>query len=245
MNSHILIDKFSEPLNGESTARFDIDTGDGNLMIDPLNTGGQELASGRLEYLQKQGQPVRSRVSSSGHAVLTLEGGKAGQPWFRFPWAACNGATDWQIHLNPAVRSDINAHSGGGNLKLDLAGMGLTCLYAETGGGNVEVRLPDAASNLGISAKTGAGNVIVEAGEGLAGSNVIDASSGAGNVDIRIPAGIAARIHASSGMGQELIDPRFSQVDKDTYQSAGFEAAADKVEINAHSGAGNVSVQTK
>jgi hypothetical protein len=161
------------------------------------------------------------------------------------PWAACNAATQWQIHLNPHVRSDIKAHSGGGNVKLDLAGMDVTCVSADTGGGNMELVLPDHATNLSVVAKSGAGNVTVEMGEGTTGSSMIDANSGAGNVIVGIPSSIAARIHATSGLGKEIMDSRFNKIDDHTYQSPDYDIARDKVQVEVHSGAGNVSVNTR
>lgn len=100
--------------------------------------------------------------------------------------------------------------------------MAVTRVSADTGGGNVEVDLPDDATNLSITAKTGAGNV-----------------------DVHMPSGVAARIHATTGLGKALVDARFSKTDKDTYQSPDFDSAANKIEITVHSGAGNVSVNTK
>ena len=58
-------------------------------------------------------------------------------------------------------------------------------------------------------------------------------------------AAIAARIHATSGMGKVIVDSRFSKIDGNTYQSPDYDVAADKVEITVNSGAGNVSVNTK
>jgi len=61
---------------------------------------------------------------------------------------------------------------------------------------------------------------------------------------VRIPSGMAAKIHATSGMGKVNVDGRLAQTGKDTYQSPNYDGAADRVEIAAHSGAGNVSVET-
>jgi predicted membrane protein len=108
----------------------------------------------------------------------------------------------------------------------------------------MDVVLPDKAANLRVNARSGGGNVTVELGSGTTGSNIVDASSGAGNVVVRIPNGMAARIQATTGMGKVIIDPQFSQIDKHTYQSPDFDSAANKVEITAKSGAGNVSVST-
>jgi predicted membrane protein len=107
------------------------------------------------------------------------------------------------------------------------------------------VVLPDNAANLSVTAKTGAGNVTVEIGSGITGSNTVNANSGAGNVVVRVPSGIAARIHATSGLGKATVDSRFSKIDGNTYQSPDYDGAADKVEITVNSGAGNVNVNTK
>jgi len=245
MTKKVLSDTFSEPLNGVTTAMIDINAGDGNLTIDPLIGGESLLASGTLQYLEKQGAPTRSLVSRDGQAALTLKGDGAGRPWFRFPWAVCNGATEWQIHLNPMVLSDITAYSDGGNVKLNLAGMAVTRVSADTGGGNMDVILPDNTADLCVTAKTGAGNVSVEMGSGITGSNIINAISGAGNVVVHLPSDVAARIYTATGLGKAIVDPRFSQVDENTYQSSGYDGATNKVEITLNSGAGNVSVTTR
>ena len=222
MANKVLTHNLSEPLNGATTAKVEINTGDGNLTIDRLAGGEQVLATGTLQYLENQGLPTRTLNTSDGQATLTLKGGGAGQSWFRFPWAACNGATEWQIHLNPTVSSEITAHSDGGNVKLDLAGMAVTRVSADTGGGNMDVVLPEDAANLSVTAK-----------------------SGAGNVAVLVPSGIATRIHASTGLGTVIVDSRFNKIDGNTYQSSDFDSAANKVEITVHSGAGNVSVNTR
>jgi len=245
MAKNVLTHNLSEPLNGTKTTTVNIETDSGNLTLDTLTGGEQLLASGTLQYFEKQGPPTRTLNSSNGQATLTLRGGGSGRSWFRFPWAACKGAYEWQIHLNPTVSFDITAHSGGGNVKLDLARMTVTHLSADTGGGNMEVVLPDNAANLSVTAKTGGGNITVEMGNGTTGSSTIDANSGAGSVVVHVPSDIAAKVHASSGLGKVIVDSRFSKIDDTTYQSADYNTAANTVEIMAHSGAGNVSVDSK
>lgn len=238
----ILTYDLSEPLCGATTAKVDINTASGNLTIDNLSVGEPVLASGTLEYVENQQMPTRSVDINNGRAALTLKSTSIGRPLFRLPWSGCIAATDWQIHLNPNVQSDITAHSGGGNVKLNLASMTLTRLMADSGGGNLDVVLPDNAANLDVIAKTGGGNVTVEIGCATTGNNILNATSGAGNVKVRIPSGLAARIHATTGWGKTIVDPRFSQINKDTYQSSDFDRAADKVEITVANGAGNVII---
>jgi predicted membrane protein len=116
----------------------------------------------------------------------------------------------------------MTAYTGGGNVFLDLAGMQVTRVSAETGGGNMEVILPEDITRLSLAAKSGAGNVVVT-----------------------IPAGMAARIQANSGLGQVIIDPRYPAIQKNTFQSPDYPQAARRVEIIVSSGAGNVSIKER
>ncbi len=245
MAKKVLTQNLSEPLQGATSAAIDIGAGSGNLEIGTLSNGEPVLASATLEYLESQVPPTPAITRSGDRASLTLRAAGARRPSFKMPWSSCNGETDWRILLNPKVRSDITAHSGGGNVKLNLAGMLLTRVAADTGGGNMDVVLPDKAASLDVVAQSGAGNVTVELGSGITGCNSVNATSGAGNVAVRVPSGIAVRIQATTGMGKAIIDPAFSQVDKFTYQSPDYDNAADKVEISMKSGAGNVIVTTK
>src|SRR5512134_925526 len=147
-NKKVLTYNLSEPLCGATTAKVDIDTASGNLMIDTLTGGEPVLASGTLQYIENQAMPTRSVDIRNGQAFLTLKSTSIGRPLFRLPWSGCIAATDWQIHLNPDVQADITARSGGGNVNLNLIGMPVTRVWADSGGGNLQVVLPDHAANL-------------------------------------------------------------------------------------------------
>lgn len=217
-----LIHNLSLPLNGATAVRFDIHAGDGNLSIDGTPGNEQLLTSGTLEYLETQKVPAQSLETSGGVTTFKLQGGQSKQPRFRMPWSACNGATNWLIHINPQVSSDIIARSDGGNIKLDMSGTNLNNLSVDTGGGNITLVLPDGSPHLTVNARTGAGNV-----------------------EVSIPGNLAARIHTSTGLGKLIIDPRFTVLDKTTYESPEYNKASKKVEITASSGAGNVIVSIR
>lgn len=221
-SSNVQTDTLAEPLNGITSAKLNIDTGDGNLTVDWLTGGEPLLAGGTLQYLETLGLPARTVTTLGEQATFLLKAGEGPQRWINLPWEACNGATDWNIHLNPGVLFELAAHSDGGNVKLDLSGLALSSVSADTGGGNVEVNLPANESDLDVTAKTGAGGVIV-----------------------RMPEGTAARIHVKTGLGKVIVDPSFQKIDETTYQTPGYEDAGKKVEITAESGAGNVEVNIK
>lgn len=218
----LLSDELAVPLNGATTARIEINPGDGNLSIDGLISSGELLADGTLQYFENKGAPIRSINPQGGKVAFTLKGAGMAKPWFRVPWAGCNGGLDWQIHLNPETLIDLVVLTGGGNVQLDLAGLSVSRILADTGGGNVAIVLPDSANGLSLTAKTGAGVV-----------------------EVSVPMGIAARIHATTGLGQVTVDPRFNPIDKSTYQSPDYEQAARKVEINVSSGAGVVNITSR
>lgn len=222
MAKNLLTHNLSEPRCGATAVKVDIDIADGNLTIDKLNAGEQLLADGALQYWENQGRPIQSVEMNNRQATLLLKAKSTGRPWLSLPWAPRNLGTDWKIHLNPNVQSDIVVQSGGGIVNLDLTDMTVTRVSADTGGGNMNLILPDNASNLNVTAKTGAGKIT-----------------------IHIPGCVAARIHATTGLGKVIIDPRFSKIDDDTYQSSDYDTAAKKVELTVHSGAGKVSVETK
>lgn len=245
MANKTLVDNISEPLNGASNAKFEITTASGNLTIDRHSGGEAVLATGALEYLDGLEPPRRSLTVDNSEATLALTGSGARKSWFSLPWSVCNGAFEWQIHVNPTVPADITAHTGGGNVRLNLVGMILTRLSADAGGGNMDVILPDNSTNLNVVADTGGGNVSVEIGSGMSGSNIVNAHSGAGNVIVRLPRGIAARLEATSGMGKVIVDPRFQKLDRNIYQSPEYDSSTDRVEIKVHSGAGNVSILSR
>ena len=220
MAKKVLTHSLLEALGSVDTADVNIDPGDGNLVVDGLSENEQVLASGTLQYLEKNGLPTWSVDTSKHPTRFMIKAAKKGQHWLHLPWAACNGATSWQIHLNRRVPTAINAHSDGGNIKLDLKGMPVTRVSAHTGGGNVEVILPDPVAALSVTAKSGAGNVVVQ-----------------------VPNCIAARINATTGLGKLMVSPRFIRMEKDCFQSPDYDIAGKKIEMKISSGAGNIFVE--
>jgi hypothetical protein len=220
MNKQVLTQNLFEPLGLVTTANVSIDPGDGNLVVDGAINNEQLLASGTLQYLEKSGLPTWSVNTGDDATNFRIQAAGKVQPWFRLPWSACNGATEWHIHLNHRIPSEISAHSDGGNIRLDLTGMPVMHVSADTGGGNVEVTLPDPKARISLTAKSGAGNVVV-----------------------RLLAGTQARILATTGLGKLILSPRFSKLDTNLYQSSEYDDAERRVELTLSSGAGNVVVE--
>jgi hypothetical protein len=101
----------------------------------------------------------------------------------------------------------------------------------------MEVVLTDHAANLRAAARAGAGNIAVEIGSDTTGNNTISAKGGAGHVVVRVPRGMPARVHATSGLGKVIVEPGSAKIDDHAYQSPDYERAVNTVEIKAKSGA--------
>lgn len=221
-DENIRSEVFSEPLGEVKTAALSIDVGDGDLTVTSLNGDDPMVIRAELQYPEDQPVPQHSLEAINGQATIKLEPGSQEKSGLRLPWEACNSLTDWRIQLNPAVAYDFNASSDGGNVRLELDGMTLAGVTAETGGGSMEIFLPEPASSYSLSAKTGAGKVFVY-----------------------VPAGTAAQIHATSGLGKVTVDPRFVEVEAGVYQSADYDSAASRIDIRVECGAGEIQVLTR
>jgi hypothetical protein len=217
-----LTEDLAEPLGNATCAKLEVNAGDGHLTVDGLNGGEPLLVGGTLQYQEDQGAPTWSVSSLLEETTFTLEAAQARRQGPRLPWAGCNGLTEWSLHLNPDVSYDITALSNGGHLQLDLASLTVTRLVAGTGGGDIEITLPEDAGGLSVTAETGAGNV-----------------------GVSIPANVVARIHASTGLGKVEVDSRFTSTGNGTYQSVGYDGAASVLELTVSTGAGNVTISSR
>ena len=66
--------------------------------------------------------------------------------------------------------------------------------------------------------------------------------SGAASVSIRVPEGVAARIQTKGGLSTIQVDTRRFPQAGDVYQSADYETATNKVDIDVQMGVGSVNI---
>lgn len=126
---------------------------------------------------------------------------------------------DWNFSLYRDIPLSIELNTGASDNRIDLSELKVS-----------EVKLSSGASS---------SRIILPA---QAGYTRVDIEAGAAAVDLSVPAGVAARIRSRGGLSSLKLDearfPRFG----DTYQSADYDSAANKVEISVQMGAGSVSV---
>ncbi len=139
-----------------------------------------------------------------------------GVPFFPFIGPSPNPA--WNLKLTPTVPLGLQVSTGVGEAQIDLTGLNITSLDLSTGVGRTVVTMP------------------------AHGKFQAHISGGLGEVTVRIPSGMAARIHLSAGLGSSDISGVY-QRQGDLYVSPGFEAAADRVDLEVSGGIGRVTVQ--
>ena len=125
----------------------------------------------------------------------------------------------WELGLNPAVPIVLNVNGGIGTATLDLSALNVTSLSIDTGIGSLNVTTP----------KTGAVTMRL--------------NGGVGSATVTIPQGVAARIRVDGGLGGIHVDQaRFPKIG-DTYQSADYASATNKMDIEVDGGVGSINIR--
>ena len=125
----------------------------------------------------------------------------------------------WRFQLVQNVPVRLTVESGASFQNIDLRDVLATRFSLKTGASSTNVTMP------------------------ARGASILDVESGAASLNVRVPDGTAARIRVQESVMSIDVDPnRFPRLDSGLYQSAGFDTAADRAEINIESGLGSVKV---
>lgn len=126
----------------------------------------------------------------------------------------------WRFQLAQNVPVVLSVESGASLLNIDLSEVPARRFALKTGASSTNVKMP------------------------THGSSLLDVESGAASLSISIPESTAARIRVKDSVVAVDVDTnRFPRLDSGIYQSANFDTAADRAEINIESGLGSVSVK--
>lgn len=139
---------------------------------------------------------------------------------FVAPWDLFGrNARLWSVELNGDIPLSLEIESGASSSRIDLSGVRLTDLELEVGASSADVSLP-----------VGAGHTRVKI------------EAGAASVTLRLPQQAEARIRYEGGLSSLNVDrARFAQ-SGNSYQTAGFDAATDRLDIDIESGVGSVTI---
>ena len=126
----------------------------------------------------------------------------------------------WRFQLTQDVPVALTVESGASYLNVDLTDVLASRVSLKTGASSANVTMP------------------------ARGASMLDVEAGAASINIRVPEVSAARIRVKEGVTAVNVDStRFPRLDSGLYQSANFDAAQNRTEINIESGLGTVSVK--
>jgi len=127
-------------------------------------------------------------------------------------------AAIWDLRLSPTTPMRLTLEAGIGENTIDLALLHVTELDLKTGVGNTTLTLP------------------------REGHLLAQVEGGVGNTTIRVPAGVALRLTINAGVGSVSVPANYWR-QGDVAVSPEYETAANRVDLTASSGVGNITIQ--
>ena len=204
------------PLDGATEASVTIRHGAGRLAVGAGAAAG-DLVSGIFgggldSRTSRDGDVLRADLRIKEHGVAGLAG-----PLLHGKF----DTLDWDLVFNPRVTLDLELETGASESRIVLSDLQARDVRLKTGASATTIDLPAAA-----------------------GLTRLWVDSGAASVKVRVPAGVAARIHLRAALAGTRVDTgRFPRRgDSPVYESADFESAANKVEIDVDTGVGSIEI---
>jgi len=205
----------SIPLQGAARAHVRIRHGAGRLRAGSGAGAGQVLSGTFAGGVDEQTRREGDTVN--------VELGIPPDSFLRFaaPWSwGARGAYDWSLGLNEEIPLSLELETGASETQLDLSALQVTELCLQTGASSTEVTLPAAA-----------------------GQTRVRIASGVASVRVRVPPDVAARIRVEGGLANVSVDrSRFPRQD-DVYRSAGYDEAANRIDMEVETGMGSVEIR--
>jgi predicted membrane protein len=196
-----------------SSANVTIAMGLGKLRIGALDQSS-DLIAGEIAYPDRNS--VAHTFSISGEtATFTLrEQDSQATSLVKYR----DDAAIWDLRLSTATPMRLTIEAGVGESTIDLAQLHVTDLDIQAGIGNTTLTLP----------RQGQLQVRVE--------------GGVGNTTIRVPAGVAVRLTSTTGLGNISVPTSYWR-QGDVAVSPDYDTAANRVELIASGGIGNITIQ--
>lgn len=201
------------PLEGAVAARVVVNHGAGRLII----RGGE--APGYLAWGRFGGGVRKTGKVVNGTLEARLELPPEGWIDRTFAWTG-TGAIDWDVTFNSALPLELKLQTGASDQHVDLSLLKLTRFELNTGASSTTIVLP-----------------------AQAGYTQARIASGAASIKIVVPPTTALRVRSSVGMGSVNVDRnRFPQTGAG-FESPGFDAAANRVELSIEGGMASFDIR--
>jgi len=154
----------------------------------------------------------------------------------------------WDIGLSPDVPISLSLDGGVGPTMVDLTGLQVKYLEADTGVGTLTLTLPADVADMQVEVDGGVGQTRIFVPDHTWG--VLDVDGGIGAVEITIPPNAAVQIKAKAGLGAIHVPDSLNRMSKQDFmeqggvwQSEGFELAQKRLVILYEGGVGQLTVR--
>ncbi len=207
------IEHVTLPIKGIEEARIRVSYGAGELHIHG-NSAPDELLDGSF------GSGLRYDIKERGSGVDIKMRPPSSSGWFFLPWFGADESRTWSFGLNNDVPLSLDVNTGASKAVLNLSDLNLSELQLKTGMSETSVTLPAKTAFTRVRGETGMAKVTLD-----------------------VPDGVAARIRTSGGLADIDVDQeRFPRSGRG-YESAGYETAEHRVEINLTVGMGQATIR--
>lgn len=176
----------------------------------------------------------------------------------------------WDVRLSRDVSLELEINTGVTEDTIDLTGLRLSSLKVNSGTGKTHLILPNTGANYAVHINSGTGefSLSIEAGADIdlkfingVGSGTLtigegtaldaEITGGIGSIAVLISDGAAARVKSASGLGNVTVPGYFVKLrgnddflgSNGTWETAGFDAAPEKINIDYKGGIGNLTVR--
>lgn len=210
-NVDFITEKFSEPLGDAKSANLDLNADLGSLTIVSL-VDSDDLIQGKSNH--NLDMTFEASGNQEKNIFFDLDKDDFGFDFGFFDLEQPNT----HIALSPDIPLDLNIDLGSGSSDLNLSGLELTQLDADTGSGRIVVALPagDYSAEIGagsgrldittadnatlnLESAVGSGRVLIYVGDNTDGN--ISVSAGSGTITIEVPEGVGVQITGTAGSG--------------------------------------------
>jgi hypothetical protein len=188
-----------------------------------------------VEARHAPGHPPPIEGSATALSIRSPEWGQGFDPFGGEP------RREWRVHLptEPAISLDMTLNAG--SARVDLGGGSVDSVGGTINAGDVEFDLGDSTfpsrASLGLTLNAASGTLVLP-DDSLTGAITLNASS----LEVCVPPDAAVRVRHQGTLSSDELDEAGLVRDGDWWQTPGFEAAADSIELSVTSTVSSMSL---
>jgi hypothetical protein len=230
-------------------AEIDIDFSVGEAFIAALPAESDLLMSAELRHIgeiELVDEGETQRYITLKQRVKASKAGRSIQQGLRA--LADRQNLRWDVMLSPAVPLVLDVDGGVGPSELDLSGLQLRSLNADTGVGELTLTLPVQSDMFEATLDGGVGRTRIYIPDGTAA--MLDIDGGVGAVEITVPPGAAVQLKAKGGLGSVSVPASMQAKGKPkdfgmsgTWQTDGYDLAEQHIVIRYDGGVGQLTIR--